>query len=97
MIDYWQREKENAERWARDDTRTIGLDTLAYLAVKGFETCHYECTSRDTAGDYACACIRQLFPNEKTYECYQTLRDIYMELEMLGLLIAAQERGKTDD
>ena len=97
MIDYWQREKENAERWARDDTRTIGLDTLAYLATIGFETCHYECTSRDTAGDYACACIRQLFPNERTYECYQTLRDIYMELEMLGLLIAAQERGKTDD
>lgn len=97
MIDKWQTEKLIAERWAEDTTRTIGLETLTHLAIHGFERCHYECSSRDVCGDYACACIRTLFPNERAYICYQELRQEYMQMEMLGYLYAAQETETNND
>jgi len=91
MINYWQKEKDIADRWANDTTRTMGLTTLAYLAIHGFDRCAYECQSRDACGDYACACVRSVFPNEKAFMCYEHLRSQYLELLTLGYLLESQD------
>ena len=97
MIDYWQKEKENAERWAHDTTRTIGLKDLTYLAINGFGRCEYNCSSRDICGDYACACVRTVFPNEQAYTLYETLRAQYLELLAIGHLFNDQDGATNND
>ena len=78
-------EKEKSSNWIAVEKATMDIGDIVRCAIQGHIKCDVEepCLSRGHSGDYACKCIRSVFPSDEHYQLYEELRILVMAIELL--------------
>lgn len=93
-----QEDIKAAKLWQkRGRNETLTLQDITQLAATGLKTCEGFCGSRKYVGEHQCRCIRERFDSPITYDFYLTMRERFLEMMRLGLVIRAADSWKQED